>query len=50
MNDTTLIKAQLRQNIYYVLIFLISFLALCFLPMIGSTIGLQFNLPTTSAG
>lgn len=50
MNDTALIKAQLRQNIYYILIFLISFLALVFLPMIGSTIGLQFNLPTTTAG
>lgn len=48
--DVTEIKAQLRQNVYYVLIFLVSFLALVFLPMIGSTIGLEFNVPTTTAG
>ena len=48
--DMTDIKAQLRQHVYYVLIFLVSFLALVFLPMIGSTIGIEFNLPTTTAG
>ena len=41
---------QVRQNIYYILIFVISLLTLVFLPMIGSTVGLDFNLPTTTAG
>lgn len=43
-------RSQARQNIYYILIFTISLLTLVFLPMIGSTVGLDFNLPTTTAG
>ena len=44
------LRLQVRQNIYYILIFFISLLTLVFLPMIGSTVGLDFNLPTTTAG
>ena len=49
MNQSDL-RLQARQNIYYILIFFISLLTLVFLPMIGSTVGLDFNLPTTTAG
>lgn len=41
---------KLRQWMYYFLIGIISMIALCFLPMIGSDVGLGWNLPNTVVG
>ena len=41
---------KVRQWLYYVLIGTISFIALVFFPMLGSTIGLAWALPTTVPG
>lgn len=41
---------KVRQWMYYFIIGIISFVALVFLPMIGSTIGLGWNLPNTTVG
>lgn len=41
---------KVKQGLYYIIIFIISFVALVFLPMIGSTVGLQWNIPNTSVG
>lgn len=35
---------------YYFIIGIVSFIALVFLPMLGTTIGLQWNLPETVVG
>ena len=40
---------QLRQYIYYILIFVISFLVLVFLPMIGTDLDMGFRFPETPA-
>lgn len=40
---------QLRQFIYYILIFIISFLVLVFLPMIGTDLDMGFKFPETPA-
>lgn len=41
---------KVRQSMYYFIIAIISFIALVFLPMLGTTMGLAWNLPTTAAG
>lgn len=41
---------KLRQWMYYFIIGIISLIALCFLPMIGSTVGLNWNTPNTTVG
>jgi uncharacterized membrane protein len=41
---------KIRQFMYYVIIGVISLIALCFLPMIGSNIGLGWNIPNTTVG
>ncbi len=41
---------KIKQGVYYIIIAIISILALVFLPMVGSTIGLEWNFPTTTAG
>ena len=43
-------KLRIKQNLYYIIIGIISFLSVAFLPMIGSTIGLDWKLPDTTAG
>ena len=43
-------KDRIKQNLYYVIIGIISFLSVAFLPMVGSTIGLAWKLPDTTAG
>ena len=43
-------KDRIKQNLYYVIIGIISFLSVAFLPMVGSTIGLEWKLPDTTAG
>ena len=41
---------KVRQWMYYFIIAVISFIALAFLPMLGGTVGLGWNLPNTPAG
>lgn len=39
-----------RQYLYYFIIGIISFVALVFLPMLGGSVGIDWNLPTSTAG
>lgn len=48
--DTKTIYQKWQQVQYYVIIGVISLIALFFLPMLGSTVGLAFKLPNTVAG
>lgn len=41
---------KVKQWMYYFIIGLVSLIALCFLPMIGSDVGLDWNLPNTVVG
>lgn len=41
---------KMKQWMYYIIIGIISFIALVFLPMIGSEVGLAWNLPNTTVG
>lgn len=41
---------KIRQCLYYFLIGTISLIALCFLPFLGSEVGLNWNVPGTTAG
>ena len=43
-------KLLIKQNLYYIIIGIISFLSVAFLPMVGSTMGLDWKLPDTTAG
>lgn len=49
MNTKTMYE-KWQQYQYYVIIGVVSFLALFFFPMIGSSVGLAWTLPTTAAG
>lgn len=50
MNESSTAKMKARQNIYYIIIGIISFITVAFLPMVGSTVGLEWNLPDTTVG
>lgn len=50
MNESSTAKMKARQNIYYIIIAIISFITVAFLPMVGSTVGLQWKLPDTTVG
>lgn len=41
---------KIKQWLYYFIIGIVSMIALCFLPMIGSNVGLGWNLPDTEVG
>lgn len=41
---------KMKQWLYYVIIGVISFISLVFLPMVGSTVGLSWNVPDTVVG
>lgn len=41
---------KVRQRLYYFVIGIISFVSLVFLPMVGSEVGMGWNLPTTPVG
>ena len=43
-------RDKVKQNMYYILIGIISFISVAFLPMVGSTIGLGWKLPDTPTG
>ena len=56
MNDNEALSAsneareKAKQNMYYILIGIISFISVAFLPMVGSTVGLGWKLPDTPTG
>ena len=56
MNDNEALSAsneareKAKQNLYYILIGIISFISVAFLPMVGSTVGLGWKLPDTPTG
>ena len=56
MNDNEALGAsneareKAKQNMYYILIGIISFISVAFLPMVGSTVGLGWKLPDTPTG
>lgn len=50
MNESSTARMKARQNIYYIIIAIISFITVAFLPMVGSTVGLEWNLPDTTVG
>ena len=41
---------KIRQWLYYFVIGVVSLIALVFLPMVGSEVGMDWNLPTTTIG
>ena len=41
---------KIKQGMYYIVVGVVSFISLVFLPMIGSTIGLGWNIPDTTVG
>lgn len=41
---------KVKLYTYYIIIGIVSMIALVFLPMVGSTVGLGFNLPNTAVG
>lgn len=41
---------KIKQSLYYIIIGVVSFIALIFLPMIGSAVGLGWNIPDTTVG
>ena len=43
-------REKANQNMYYILIGIISFISVAFLPMVGSTVGLGWKLPDTPTG
>ena len=43
-------RDKAKQNMYYILIGIISFISVAFLPMVGSTVGLAWKLPDTPTG
>ena len=43
-------REKAKQNMYYILIGIISFISVAFLPMVGSTVGLEWKLPDTPTG
>lgn len=48
--QTTSFKEKCANNAYYIVIAILSLLALTFLPLLGTTVGLELNIPTTTAG
>ena len=41
---------KIKQYLYYFIIGIISLVALCFLPMLGTSVGLAWNIPDTVVG
>lgn len=48
--DKDSVKQSLKQGMYYIIIAVISFISVVFLPMLGSTLGLGWKIPDTTAG
>ena len=50
IEEESSVKQSLKQGMYYIIIAVISFISVVFLPMLGSTLGLGWKLPDTTAG
>ena len=50
LNASNEAREKAKQNMYYILIGIISFISVAFLPMVGSTVGLGWKLPDTPTG
>ena len=50
MEPNILNSQKIKNNIYYILVAVVSVIALIFLPMIGSDVDGNFNFPTTAVG
>ena len=50
LNASNEVREKAKQNMYYILIGIISFISVAFLPMVGSTVGLGWKLPDTPTG
>lgn len=48
--DGDSIRQTLKQGMYYIIIAVISLISVVFLPMLGTTLGLGWKLPDTTAG
>ena len=48
--DRDSVKDSLKQGMYYIIIAVISLISVVFLPMLGSTLGLGWKIPDTTAG
>lgn len=48
--DSDSIQQTLKQGMYYIIIAVISLISVVFLPMVGTTLGLGWKLPDTTAG
>lgn len=49
MEDIKIVD-RLKLNLYYIIIGIISFISLVFLPMVGTQMGLAWNVPNTTIG
>ena len=50
VEERSSVRDSLKQGMYYIIIAVISFISVVFLPMLGSTLGLGWKLPNTTAG
>ena len=50
IEEESSVRQSLKQGMYYIIIAVISFISVVFLPMLGSTLGLGWKLPDTTAG
>lgn len=50
VEERSSVRDSLKQGMYYIIIAVISFISVVFLPMLGSTLGLGWKLPDTTAG
>ena len=49
MNNDNL-REKITNNVYYIVVLILSILSLTFLPLLGSSVGMSLNIPTTLAG
>ena len=50
VEERSSVRDSLKQGMYYIIIAVISFISVVFLPMLGSTLGLGWKIPDTTAG
>lgn len=50
VEERSSVRDSLKQGMYYIIIAVISLISVVFLPMLGSTLGLGWKLPNTTAG
>ena len=50
VEERSSVRDSLKQGMYYIIIAVISLISVVFLPMLGSTLGLGWKIPDTTAG